>query len=402
MKNPLSLFARFARTKQRPQTPKQISGGDFANLASTICAGGNTVKLTAGRITSILADADNGQTAAYAELGKNMLEKESTTAAHICTRIMAVLACDWSIKADDEQMAGEAASMLAQAGIRGLMKHLLSAIHFGYAAGAILWKEGGDGIEKFIPFDPANVIFDADGNPAFTGRDGHEHGFCEYHENQFILHTHGSPLESTPARGGLIRPLAWLYFFKHYAMRDRARYLERFGIPFIAAKIRSEDFESEDVRNNVLDSLSKISSDGVGLLSEGSELEIVDPPSGSSSDYQSYLDYLDKLCAMLILGQTASSGDASGLSKGQIQENVRRDIIEADAKNLMETIDAAIIRPYEKFKYGTVGNLHFNLDYASPENLLEKAQIVRELASAGAKISEKWMENTFAIQMQGN
>ncbi|MEI3004026.1 MAG: DUF935 family protein [Victivallales bacterium] len=70
---------------------------------------------------------------------------------------------------------------------------------------------------------------------------------------------HSHKLQSGISSRGVSRPLVWLYFFEHYAMRDRARYLEKFGIPFIIAKIRDDDFENESVRSAILQSLAKIS-----------------------------------------------------------------------------------------------------------------------------------------------
>jgi phage gp29-like protein len=182
-------------------------------------------------------------------------------------------------------------------------------------------------------------------------------------------------------------------------MRDRARYLERFGIPFILAKIRRDDFDDSSVRGSILNSLSKVGSDGVGVVTEGSDLQVIDGSSNSADDFQGWMEYIDRLCALLVLGQTATSGDASGLSRGQAQENVRRDIIEADCKNLMETIDSQILHPLEEYRYGTSGTLRFSLDYSSPESLSEKAQIVKSLADAGYRASPDWVQKTFGIQL---
>lgn len=356
-------------------------------------------RLTAGTINSAMAESDRGDCTRLSMLYRRMLEREPGIAAQMQTRMLAVLSCDWSIRGSHTERRMEVETILKQAGIYSLLKHLLDALSFGYAGSAILWEKGGGSIQSFRPINPGNFTFDLAGNPALITLGGHPRAFSEYHPAQFILHTHLLKTD-LPSRSGLLRPLLWLYFFKHYAIRDRARYLERFGIPFLAATIRAEDFESEETRTNIITSLSKMGSDGVGLLSEGAELQVMNPSSSSSSDYQSWMDYIDKLCALLILGQTATSGDASGFSKGQPQENVRRDLIEADCRSLMETIDNQLIRPLERWRYGTEGTLHFHLDYSSPENLLEKAEIVRVLKEAGCQPSRTWLEQTFGIELE--
>lgn len=402
----LGIIGRFGRkktaAKKPPAATRHLIGADsdfeeFIGDWGTECSTALTVK----SIGSLLRDADQGSPAGLAALYRRMLESEPAVAAHLQTRVLAVLACDWSVTGDDPERAAEAGEILRRAGLHSLLRHLLDALAFGYSGAAILWGEGGGNILGFKHIDPLNWVFDLAGNPALVTLEGREKSLAEYHENQFVFHTH-SLRTANPARGGLLRPLVWLYFFKHYAMRDRARYLERFGIPFIAAKVRNEDFESENVRDELMRSLAKLGSDGVGLLNEGSEMQIVSASGGAQSDYQTWLEYLDSLCALLLLGQTATSGDASGISRGQIQENVRRDLVEADCRALMETVETKILAPLERFRWGTAGTLRFKLDFASPENLVEKAEIVQRLAAAGLSVSREWARQAFGIELENH
>lgn len=382
--------------KSASSAPSESSAEFEEYLASWTSLTGT--KLTAPFISSVLSGADEGSASELATLFQTILEKEPAIAAHIQTRILAVLACDWTVHGDNPAKAAEVEGILKKARIRSLLWHLLDAVPTGYAGSAILWGEGGSLINGFRHVHPANWIFDVSGNPALLTLSGREKPLASYHPRQFVFHTH-SLKPGIPSRGGLLRSLVWLYFFKHYAMRDRARYLERFGIPFILAKIRRDDFDDSSVRGSILNSLSKVGSDGVGVVTEGSDLQVIDGSSNSANDFQSWMEYIDRLCALLVLGQTATSGDASGLSRGQAQENVRRDIIEADCKNLMETVDSQILHPLEEYRYGTSGTLRFSLDYSSPESLSEKAQIVKSLADAGYHASPDWIQRTFGIQL---
>ena len=354
-------------------------------------------KLTAGLIRTLTADADAGAASDLALLYRSMLEKEPAITAHLQTRIQAVLACDWSICGSDPEKAREVTEILSGARFHSLLRHLLDALAFGYAGAAVLWEPDGSGIRAFRKIDAANWVFDAAGNPALLTLSGRPRPLSEYHPNQFILHTHKT--QSGPCqRGGLLRSLLWLYFFKHYAMRDRARYLEKFGVPFLIAKIREDDFENESVRASILSSLAKVGSDGAGVVTQDSELQIISSTAGTS-DYQHWMDYIDKLFALLILGQTASSSDASGFSRGQIQEHVRHDILEADCRALMETVNTQLLAPLERYRYGTEHQLEFVLDFAMPENLTERVSIVKHLADSGFRMDPVWVENTFGVKL---
>jgi len=182
-------------------------------------------------------------------------------------------------------------------------------------------------------------------------------------------------------------------------VRDRARYLERFGVPFMMAKVSRDDFDNDSIKAQVLNSLVKMGTDGIGVITKDSELDIISPKSqGGNADYQDWMNYIDDVFALLILGQTASSKEASGLSKGQIQENVRQDLLEADCRGLTETINRQLILPLEKFKYETAETLEFVMDFKPPEDLEQKALMLKHLADAGIAIDPAWVEKTFNVK----
>ena len=388
--SPEERVRRFAKS-----TPKAQDSDFDEYLASWTSFTGASVK--APLITRLLESADEGLSSELAALFQTVMEKEPVIAAHIQTRILSVLSCDWSVQGEDSAKAAEVEGILRRARIHSLLRHLLDAVGTGYSGAATVWGEGGSSIDSFKHVDPTNWTFDLAGNPALIGFDGKERAISGYHPFQFVFHTHRLK-PGIPSRGGLLRSLVWLYFFKHYAMRDQARFLERFGMPFVLAKIRREDFDDPQVRSSVLDSLAKVGSDGVGVVTEGSEIQVTGASSGSA-DYIEWFKYIDDVYSMLILGQTATSKVASGLSKGQMQENVRRDIVEADCMSLMETVDAQLIRPLELYRYGTSGTLRFVLDYSSPESLVDKAQIVKTLSEAGFKPDPAWIARTFGIAL---
>ena len=74
--------------------------------------------------------------------------------------------------------------------------------------------------------------------------------------------------------------------------------------------------------------------------------------------------------------------------------------MEADCRGLADTVNRDILAPLERYRWGTEGTLSFNLDFAGPGNLLEKAQIVEKLAAAGVEIEPQWIEKTFGIALR--
>ena len=365
----------------------------------------NGQQITAARVSQMLEAAEGGNAQEQASLLQFMLDKEPIIAAHMQTRVLAVLGCGWCIESrasEEDRRAEEAEDMLKKAGVHDLMRHLLDAIPTGYAGSQIEWdnsQKGGTGITGFRHVLPSNWLFDLGGNPGLYTTGG-EKSLASYHPNQFVFHIHKMK-PGLPTKGGLLRTLVWMWLFKRNAWRDRARFIEKFGIPLMVAKISQEDFKNDERCNRMLTMLRDIGRLGASLITEGSEITNVTPTGQSSNaDYHQFCKDIDEIFALLILGQTATSGGQPGrLGNSTEQENVRLDILESDCKNLMETVNRQIVNPLELFKYGTDGELCFKLEYEPEEDLQKKATLVETLYKAGRKAKKEWVEKTFDIPM---
>jgi phage gp29-like protein len=361
-------------------------------------------QITAARVSQMLEAAEQGNCQEQAALLQFIMDKEPIIAAHMQTRMLAVLGCGWCVESnasEEDRRAEEVETMLKKAGIYDLMRHLLDAIPTGYAGSRIDWRnspKGGTGISGFTHVIPSNWLFDQGGNPGLWTTSG-EKSLASYHPNQFVFHIH-KMRPGLPCKGGLLRTLVWMWLFKRNAWKDRARFIEKFGIPMMVAKISKDDFNDNAMLERILNMLRNIGTMGASAITEGSEISNVTPSGQSSNaDYHQFCKDIDDVFAILILGQLASSGEAKGFSKGQMQENVRLDILDSDCKNLMETVNRQIMNPLEQFKYGTEGELCFELEYEPEEDLQKKATLVETLYKAGRKAKKEWVEKTFDIPM---
>lgn len=361
-------------------------------------------KMTASRISQILEAAESGSCQEQAALVKMMTDRDPIIGAHLQTRMLAVLGCEWRICSDDGENGGgnaeEAVKILKKAKIYDLMRHLLNAIPTGYAGSMIRWADGGANILGFEHVHPSNWIFDAGGNPGLYTSAG-EKSLSDFHPNQFVFHVHRMQ-PGIPSVGGLLRSLAWVWLFKRNAWRDRARFIEKFGIPFMVAKISESDFKNDAERNRILAALRGIGADGVAVTVEGSEIENVSPSGQSSNaDFHQFCKDIDDVYAFLILGQTGTSGGTPGkLGNETAQENVRMDILEADCRALMETITTQVVDPLRIFKWGEEApELSFVLEYEPGEDMQAKATLVKTLKDAGFSAKRDWIEKEFDIPM---
>ena len=109
------------RVRRKIRRAPGNSSGDFDEFT---CAWNSMSgpKLTAGLLRRLTENADSGAASEQALLYRSMLEKEPAIAAHLQTRILSVLSCDWSLQGDDTAKVHELTGILEQAGRRGRIR----------------------------------------------------------------------------------------------------------------------------------------------------------------------------------------------------------------------------------------------------------------------------------------
>ncbi len=116
------------------------------------------------------------------------------------------------------------------------------------------------------------------------------------------------------------------------------------------------------------------------------------------------VDWCEKSIARLILGQTLTSG-ADGKSStnalGNVHNEVRRDLMISDAKQIVQTITQQIILPYLQINVDPNIAPHripyFEFDTKEYEDLSVFADAIPKLTGIGVQISESWVRDKLGI-----
>ncbi len=334
--------------------------------------------LNAADIESIMRMADSGDIIEQSVLSRDILEKNHDIAAAIGTRRNAVLGCKWSIKPGSDTAESEAAAAILKNQLRAtgkndtdsfdeLLDDMTGGLLPGFTVSEICWLPGG-GIAgfKFIPHE--QITFRDGFTPKIITRENPLG--VELPGNQTVFHRlrlHGSD----PVRGGLIRPLAWLHIFANINIKDLLSFIERYGMPFVAATVDESTFEKE---KNVIKSLVRnFGSAGGGIFTKSVELELLQASNNTGDVYFKMLEYLDKAVNKVVLGQTATSGDGGGWSKDGAQNQVRQDILESDCRWLERTINSQVISRWAAANLApSVSAPEFEIDCVPPEDEQKK------------------------------
>ena len=369
-------------------------------------------RITPSKLKSILEDAENGDITAQHELFMDIEEQDSSIGANIQTRKRAILTLDWRIAEPrnatpaEEKLQTEIDELFYQyPNLENLLMDMMDAVGHGFSALEIEWKlEGGKYIpHNFIPRPQSwfkldkndNLLLKTPNNP--MGEPLRPFGW--------VVHSHKSRSVQL-ARMGLFRTLAWLYMFKHYSVRDFAEFLELYGMPIRIGKYGAGATNEE--KRTLLRALAQIGHNAAGIMPDSMTIELHNAANtGAGSGNNPFLqmaDWCEKSIARLILGQTLTSG-ADGKSStnalGNVHNEVRRDLLVSDAKQVAQTITLQIILPYLQINVDPNIALHrvpyFEFDTKKYDDLSTFADAIPKLVSIGVQIPEKWTRDKLGI-----
>lgn len=367
-------------------------------------------RITPSKLKSILEDAENGDITAQHELFMDIEEQDSSIGANIQTRKRAILTLDWRIAEprnatpEEEKLQTEIDELFYQyPNLENLLMDMMDAVGHGFSAIEIEWKlENGKYIpHNFIPRPQSwfkldkndNLLLKTPNNP--MGEPLRPFGW--------VVHSHKSRSVQL-ARMGLFRTLAWLYMFKHYSVRDFAEFLELYGMPIRIGKYGAGATNEE--KRTLLRALAQIGHNAAGIMPDSMTVELHNAANTTATNnpFLQMTDWCEKSIARLILGQTLTSG-ADGKSStnalGNVHNEVRRDLLVSDAKQVAQTITQQIILSYLQINVDPNIALHrvpyFEFDTKKYDDLSTFADAIPKLVSIGVQIPEKWTRDKLGI-----
>ena len=356
------------------------------------------------RLKRIFDAANSGDTEQLCLCAREILERNWDIAGAFEQRAAALQGCQWVIDPGgdsevDRQAAAAFAKALESAGafnqldsFYDLISHLEQAVILPFAAAEIVWSEGG-GLAGFSNLEAHHFTL----RDSFTPRlvcDEFPSGMPEDEaRNRFIFHQFRK--KSDPARSGMIRTLAWLHCFQNWPLKDLFSFIERFGMPFVIAKVDQNAWENE---RQILHSLIRnFGPSGGGVFTKATELQLLNASNtGSDNVYFKALEFTHNAIYTLLVGQLASSG----MSNGTAQSEVRQDILEADARSIESAVRSAIAAPWTAFHFkgAAVPKLHFQVD--PPEDQMLLANVVNTLSQAGFKADPAELSDRFGMKLR--
>jgi phage gp29-like protein len=360
--------------------------------------------LTPAQVAEILRRASMGDARDFLIAAADVEEKDLHYRAVLQTRKLAVAGLPWDVQPADASRAAKKAADLARRVLEAidlpeLAVQLLDALSKGYAVAEIVWATDGPSWvpEAILPREAHWFQFDLDTGRELRLIDGSAEGQA-LPAYKFMLHT-PKVMAGLPLMGGLARSALWAWVFKSYALRDWAAYAELYGQP-----IRLGKYEAGATREDIAvlkQAVFELGSDAGAVIPADMALEIIESGAKSASAdlYSGLIEYLDRQVSKAVLGQTLTTdqGSTGSLAQARVHDEVRADLMRADARALAATLTRDLIAPLIRLNMPGAPLPHLRLIVEEPEDMAALADQLSKLVPLGMPIPQAWVRGKWGI-----
>jgi len=280
------------------------------------------------------------------------LKRDGKVFSGLQKRKLALISRPWQVDPVDEGAAGQRDAEVVQAMLEGIMfdrlcSELLDALLVGFVPAEIVWtvRDGLYWPERIVKRAQRRFVYvqtDPNAAPALhlltsanmlTGE--------AVEDKKFIVHRFNAE-DDNPYGMGLGLQLFWPVFFKRKGILAWNKLNDRFGSPTPWGKYPKSAGDKE--KGTLFDALKAMSNDGVIMTPEGMAIELLESKlTGSVSTQQSLCEYMDGWISEVILSQEASKKSGATASAAIEREDVRLDLVQADADLLSDTLNSTLL-----------------------------------------------------------
>lgn len=365
----MSLFQRVLAAiglGERAAAPQKVRGvvvGPLPLSQQLQRIGGS---LTPQDVSSIIREADTGVMWRLIDLANEARQKDCHLQSVLGTREMALPGLAWKLvlrdgeRKKDRKAADFVKDALQNAeGLHDLLAHQAGACYPGYAFSEVVYVKDGAHVvpERFSNLSPRRFEFrETDGRLLWRDQ-GMVNGVDlieDFEPGKFIRHQPRINGD-VACREGLVRVLMWAALFRNWTIRDWLQLGEIGWKPTRTGKYKKGASEDDiEALNSVLQQLT---TNGWASLPETTDVLVEWPKGQTSGQHSTHAEmaaFLGAEMSKAVLGQTLTTeqGSRGALALGKVHENVRRDILEFDARSVAAALNRHLIAPLVRMNFG--------------------------------------------------
>lgn len=392
-----------------PQTESSAKLAQLHNHYGDHPSGG----LTPAKAAHILREAERGQLIAQCELAEDIEEKDAHVQSELGKRRLAMQSVPWNIVPPPNASAAEQrdAEMIEELlrNATWLDDAIFDAgdgILKAFSNQELIWDfyDNTHVIEACEWRDPSWFQINPNNRNELTLRDGSHEGEA-LRPFGWLSHQHKSK-SGYLSRHGLIRVLVWPFLFKNYSVRDLAEFLEIYGLPLRLGKYPAGASEKEKL--TLLRAVMSIGHNAGGIIPKGMELEFEKAADGASDPFMAMVNWCEKSQSKAILGGTLTSqadGKSSTNALGNVHNEVRTEIRDADLKQLQNTLTRDIVYPLFALNGKSFNSPRrhprFEFDTTEAEDINQLAEPLAKFVEMGMRIPTQWLHEKTKIPEAG-
>lgn len=391
--------------ERRMRAPKGQVVGEPPLWAHGARLGGG---VTPQQITSIMRVADSGYPAQLVDFANECRQRDCHLQAVLASMELSLAGLGWQIattskKARDKKAAKWIDEVLrALPGFPLLVAHLAGAIFYGYAAVEIVWgkKDGRLVPVDFVFVAPRRFRFDRDTGALLLADDGETAiDLAKTHANKFIFSFPRVNGDVRP-REGLMRPLVWMSTMRNWTIADWLKTGEMSWKPWRIGKYKKT--AAADDRLDLETVMRRMTTDLAAVIPDTTDM-VIEWPGGRGAVGATHEGLVKALAAEMskaALGQTETteSSSSSGYAQAKVHDAVRRDILEARAKQIASDITRYLVGAMIRVNFGPdVVVPSFEFQTKDEINLDAFSQALLRLRDAGMEIPVAWAHDRAGI-----
>ena len=320
------------------------------------------------------------------------LQRDGKVASGLQKRKLALIGRPWQVDPIDTGEAGQRDAEVVMAMLKSVMfdklcGELLDALLIGFVPAEIVWTYRNDLItpDRILIRSPRRFVYvqtDPNAPPELrlltaqnmlTGE--------ELDPKKFIIHR-VNPRDDNPYGMGLGLQLYWPVFFKRKSILSWNKLNDRFGSPTPWGKYPKSAGPKE--KGTLFDALRAMSNDGVITTPEGMSIELLESKlTGSISTQKDLCAYMDGWISEVILSQEPTQKTGATGAASNEREDVRLDLVQADADLLSDTLNSTLIKWFCEFN--GLAPCQVSRVIKKPEDLKAASETDVNVASMGFK-----------------
>lgn len=351
--------------------------------------------LTPGRLAAILRAAAEGSADEYLTLAEEMEERDMHYASVLCTRKLAIAGLGPRVDAlsdqtRDVEIADAVREMISAPWFGDALFDLADGLGKGYSVCEIVWDRSG---KRWAPAqlpwrDPRFFVFDREtGQQLRLLDDADPANGIELAPYKFICHR-PKVRSGLPIRGGLARLAAVAYMCKAWTWKDWMSFADIFGLPMRVGRY-GPNATKDDIAT-LMSAVANLGSDAAAVMPESTNIQFQAAPNtaGAAEFFQNLANWWDKQISKGVLGQTMTADDGASLSQARVHNEVRIDLLKADARALQNTLNRDLVRPFVDLNFGPGRYPMLVLPVPEPEDLKLLIEALETLVPMGLEVEQ--------------